>query len=141
MYFFILVSVMVRLDSATLERSIKRFIGVAEGICAITLNKNESIICQHAQEISHPFLAVRKCKTAITPAAINISLDDTILAWSPNLHLRLLQLWIESTDFRIIAFEKNIVSNLNGININNRKIKIFTNIITNHIFFINLLCI
>ncbi|OXU27590.1 hypothetical protein TSAR_008120 [Trichomalopsis sarcophagae] len=103
------LAIMVRLDSATLERSVKRFVGVAEGVCAITLNKNEPIVCQHAQALSHPFLAVRKCKTAITPTAINVSLDDTNLAWSPNLHLRLLQLWIESADFRAIAFQKKMV--------------------------------
>lgn len=105
---------MVRLDSASLERSAKRFVGVAEGVCAITLNKNEPTVCQHAQALSHPFLAVRKCKTAITPTAINVSLDDTNLAWSPNLHLRLLQLWIESADFRAIASERKIVTVING---------------------------
>ncbi|XP_014209605.1 protein KIAA0100 [Copidosoma floridanum] len=115
-FFFIAeneLAIMVRLDSATLERSIKRFVGVAEGICAITLNRNEPIICGHAQALSHPFLAVRKCKTAITPTAINISLDDTNLAWSPNLHLRLLQLWIESQDFRSILWDRKIVAAIN----------------------------
>ncbi|XP_011503485.1 PREDICTED: UPF0378 protein KIAA0100 [Ceratosolen solmsi marchali] len=105
------MAIMVRLDSATLEQSIKYFIGMVEGVCAITLNKNEPILYQHAQTLSHPFLSIRKCKTAISPVTINISLDNTALVWSPNLHLRLLQLWIESTDLRNIVFENKVVSN------------------------------
>lgn len=93
---------MMRLDTASLEYNIKRLVGVTEGVSAITLNKNEPIICQHAQALVHPFLAIRKCKGAITPEMINISLDGTNLAWSPNLHLRLLKLWLESTNFRSI---------------------------------------
>lgn len=99
---------MVRLDSATLERSAKRFVAVAEGVCAITLNKNEPIEFLVAQAVNHPFLAVRKCKTSISSTAVNVSLDNTNLAWSPNLHLRLLQLWVESADFRNIFTEKEI---------------------------------
>lgn len=97
-----LVSVMMRLDTANLEHNAKRLVVVTEGVSAITLNKNEPIVCQHAQALAHPFLAIRKCKSAITSEAINISLDGTSLAWSPNLHLRLLQLWLESADFRSI---------------------------------------
>lgn len=93
---------MMRLDTASLEYNIKRLVGVTEGVSAITLNKNEPIICQHAQALVHPFLAIRKCKGAITPEMINISLDGTNLAWSPNLHLRLLKLWLESINFRSI---------------------------------------
>lgn len=104
------VSIMVRLDSANLEHSVKRFVGVAEGVCAITLNKNDTIICEHAQAQNHPFLAVRKCKTSITSETISVSLDGTSVAWSPNLHLRLRQLWLESADFRSIVFKKSIVS-------------------------------
>lgn len=107
---------MVRLDSATLERSAKRFVAVAEGVCAITLNKNEPIECLLAQAVNHPFLAVRKCKTSITSTAVNVSLDNTNLAWSPNLHLRILQLWIESADFRDIFTEKEISSAIDGKN-------------------------
>ncbi|XP_076622390.1 bridge-like lipid transfer protein family member hobbit isoform X1 [Colletes latitarsis] len=96
------LSVMARLDTASLEHSAKRLVAVAEGVSAITLNKNEPIICQHAQALVHPFLAIRKCKGAVASETINISLDGTNLAWSPNLHLRLLQLWLESVDFRSI---------------------------------------
>ncbi|XP_012140233.2 bridge-like lipid transfer protein family member hobbit [Megachile rotundata] len=96
------LSVMVRLDTANVEHSAKRLVAVTEGVSAITLNKNEPIICQHAQALAHPFLAIRKCKGAVTSETINISLDGTSLAWSPNLHLRLLQLWLESADFRSI---------------------------------------
>ncbi|XP_076248425.1 bridge-like lipid transfer protein family member hobbit [Calliopsis andreniformis] len=96
------LSVMTRLDIASLEHNAKRLVAVAEGVSAITLNKNEPIICQHAQALVHPFLAIRKCKGAVTSEMINISLDGTNLAWSPNLHLRLLQLWLESADFRSI---------------------------------------
>lgn len=92
----------MRLDTASLEYNIKRLVGVTEGVSAITLNKNEPIVCQHAQALVHPFLAIRKCKGAITPEMINISLDGTNLAWSPNLHLRLLKLWLESANFRSI---------------------------------------
>ncbi|XP_043282717.1 protein KIAA0100 isoform X2 [Venturia canescens] len=94
------LSVMLRLDSATLEHSAKRFVGVSEGVCAITLNKNEPIMCEHAQSLKQPFLAVRRCKGAITSDVINVSLDGTNITWSPNLHLRLLHLWRESADFR-----------------------------------------
>ena len=123
---------MVRLDSATLERSVKRFVAVAEGVCAITLNKNEPIVCQHAQALSHPFLAVRKCKTGINPTAINVSLDETNLAWSPNLHLRLLQLWNESADFRDIAFEKETPDDAGKLSIPHTSLNF---ILCNHIFF------
>lgn len=91
---------MLRLDSATLEHSSKRFVGVAEGVCAITLNRNEPIMCEHAQSLKQPFLAVRRCKGAITSEVINVSLDGTSITWSPNLHLRLLHLWRESGEFR-----------------------------------------
>ncbi|XP_043472199.1 protein KIAA0100 isoform X1 [Leptopilina heterotoma] len=104
------LSIMLRLDSANLEHSVKRFVGVAEGVCAITLNKNDAINCEHAEQQSHQFFAVRKCKTAITTEAVNISLDGTNIAWSPNLHLRLRQLWLESADFRSIVFRKSIVT-------------------------------
>ncbi|KOX78506.1 hypothetical protein WN51_07913 [Melipona quadrifasciata] len=97
-----LVSIMMRLDIANLEHNTKRLVAVAEGVSAITLNKNEPIVCQHAQALVHPFLAIRKCKGAVTSEAVNITLDSTSLAWSPNLHLRLLQLWLESADFRSI---------------------------------------
>ncbi|OAD59560.1 hypothetical protein WN48_08668 [Eufriesea mexicana] len=96
------LSVMMRLDTANVEYNTKRLVAVTEGVSAITLNKNEPVICQHAQALTHPFLAIRKCKGAVTSETINISLDGTSLAWSPNLHLRLLQLWLESTDFRSI---------------------------------------
>ena len=105
---------MVRLDSANLEHSAKRFVGVAEGIYAITLNKNDPIICEHAQAQNQAqnqaFLAVRKCKAEITSESINVNLDGTNLAWSPNLHLRLRQLWLESANFRSIVSKKSIVS-------------------------------
>ncbi|XP_020279424.1 protein KIAA0100 [Pseudomyrmex gracilis] len=102
------LSIMMRLDIATLEQNAKRFVGVAEGVSAITLNKNEPIMCQHAQALTHPFLAIRKCKAAISSDVVNISLDGTNLEWSPNLHLRLLQFWMESEDFRsIITKELN----------------------------------
>ncbi|CAL1687541.1 unnamed protein product [Lasius platythorax] len=100
------LSIMTRLDIATLEQNAKRFVGVAEGISAITLNKNEPIMCQHAQALTHPFLAIRKCKAAINSDAVNISLEGTNLAWSPNLHLRLLQVWMESKDFRSIVMKE-----------------------------------
>lgn len=96
------LSVMMRLDTANLEHNAKRLVAVAEGVSAITLNKHEPIICQHAQALVHPFLAIRKCKGAVASEMVNISLDGTSLAWSPNLHLRLLQLWLESEDFRSI---------------------------------------
>ncbi|KAK9296336.1 hypothetical protein QLX08_009661 [Tetragonisca angustula] len=96
------LSIMMRLDIANLEHNTKRLVAVAEGVSAITLNKNEPIVCQHAQALVHPFLAIRKCKGAVTSEAINITLDGTSLAWSPNLHLRLLHLWLESADFRSI---------------------------------------
>lgn len=99
-----LVAVMVRLDSANLEYSVKRFVGVAEGVCAITLNKNDPVTCEFAQASMHPFLAIRKSKAAFTSNAINVNLDNASLAWSPNLHLRLLQLWKESSNFRHLAF-------------------------------------
>lgn len=100
---------MVRLDSANLEHSASRFVGVAEGVCAITLNKSDPIICEHAKAQNHPFLAARKCKAAITSESISVSLDGTNLAWSPNLHLRLRQLWLESANFRSIVSRKSIV--------------------------------
>ncbi|XP_034174708.2 bridge-like lipid transfer protein family member hobbit [Osmia lignaria lignaria] len=99
------LSIMVRLDTANVEHNTKRLVAVTEGVSAITLNKNEPIICQHAQALAHPFLAIRKCKGAVTSEMINISLDGTSFAWSPNLHLRLLQLWLESADFRSIIDE------------------------------------
>lgn len=108
---------MVRLDSAALERNSKHFVGVAEGVCAIPLNKNESIKCQHAHDrnsLKNPFLIIRRCKTAITDSSINVNLDHTNAAWSPNLHLRLLQLWLESADFRAIVTERKIVSVIDG---------------------------
>lgn len=105
---------MIRLDVATLEQSTKRFVGVAEGVSAITLNKNEPIMCQHAQALTHPFLAIRKCKAAICSDAVNVSLDGTNLAWSPNLHLRLLQFWMESEDFRSIVTREMNATRLEG---------------------------
>ncbi|CAG5089025.1 Similar to KIAA0100: Protein KIAA0100 (Homo sapiens) [Cotesia congregata] len=102
-FFFIAengLSVMTRLDSANIEKSNKRIVGVAEGLCAIPLNKNETIVYEHSQMLKHPFLSIRKCKGALTPKSISISLDSTSITWSPNLHLRLLQLWVESSDFR-----------------------------------------
>lgn len=101
---------MTRLDTASLEHNAKRLVAVAEGVSAITLNKNEPIICQHAQALVHPFLAIRKCKGAVTSETINVSLDGTNLAWSPNLHLRLLQLWLESADFRSIINRDTSIS-------------------------------
>lgn len=116
--FFVLclfpVSIMMRLDVATVEQNAKRFVGVAEGMSAITLNKNEPIMCQHAQALTHPFLAIRKCKAAINSDAVNISLDGTNLAWSPNLHLRLLQFWVESEDFRSIVRKEMSVTHIEG---------------------------
>ncbi|XP_076649590.1 bridge-like lipid transfer protein family member hobbit isoform X1 [Halictus rubicundus] len=109
------LSIMTRLDTASFEHNAKRLVAVAEGVSAITLNKNEPIICQHAQALVHPFLAVRKCKGAVTSEMINISLDGTNLAWSPNLHLRLLQLWLESADFRSILERNDAeVTKVNG---------------------------
>jgi len=113
-YVFVLVSIMMRLDVATVEQNAKRFVGVAEGMSAITLNKNEPIMCQHAQTLTHPFLAIRKCKAAINSDAVNISLDDTNLAWSPNLHLRLLQFWVESEDFRSIIRKEMSATRIEG---------------------------
>ncbi|XP_058805315.1 protein hobbit isoform X2 [Phymastichus coffea] len=113
------LAIMVRLDSTALERNAKHFVGVAEGVCAIPLNKNEPIKCQHVQDrnsLKNPFLVIRKCKTAITDSAINVNLDHTNAAWSPNLHLRLLQLWLESADFRAIVTERKIVSVIDGQN-------------------------
>ncbi|XP_015524843.1 protein KIAA0100 [Neodiprion lecontei] len=100
------LSVMVRMDSSSLEHNSDHFIAVAEGVCAITLDKDKPILCERAQALSSPFLALRKCKGAITNGSINLSLDGSSLAWSPNLHLRLLQLWHEAADFRMIAFTK-----------------------------------
>ncbi|XP_018367611.1 PREDICTED: protein KIAA0100 isoform X1 [Trachymyrmex cornetzi] len=108
------LSIMMRLDVATVEQNAKRFVGVAEGMSAITLNKNEPIMCQHAQALTHPFLAIRKCKAAINSDAVNISLDGTNLAWSPNLHLRLLQFWVESEDFRSIVRKEMSVTRIEG---------------------------
>jgi len=105
---------MMRLDVATVEQNAKRFVGVAEGMSAITLNKNEPIMCQHAQALTHPFLAIRKCKVAINSDAVNISLDGTNLAWSPNLHLRLLQFWVESEDFRSIVRKEMSATHIEG---------------------------
>lgn len=107
---------MTRLDIATLEQNTKRFVGVAEGMSAITLNKDEPIMCQHAQTLTHPFLAIRKCKAAINSDAINISLDGTNLVWSPNLHLRLLQVWMESKDFRSIVMKEISATRIEGNN-------------------------
>ncbi|XP_008551272.1 protein hobbit [Microplitis demolitor] len=104
-FFFIAeneLSVMVRLDSANIEQSNKRFVGVAEGLCAITLNKNEPIVYEHSQVLKHPFLSIRKFKGALTSNSVSVSFDNTSITWSPNLHLRLLQLWIESSQFRKI---------------------------------------
>ncbi|XP_018400358.1 PREDICTED: protein KIAA0100 [Cyphomyrmex costatus] len=109
------LSIMMRLDVATVEQNAKRFIGVAEGMSAITLNKNEPIMCQHAQALTHPFLAIRKCKAAISSDAVNISLDGTNLAWSPNLHLRLLQFWVESEDFRSIIKKEMSVTRIEEV--------------------------
>lgn len=97
---------MMRLDVATLEQNAKRFVSVTEGMSAITLNKYEPVMCQHAQTLTHPFLAIRKCKIAINSDSMNISLDGTNLSWSPNLHLRLLQFWVESEDFRSIIYRE-----------------------------------
>ncbi|XP_054012665.1 protein hobbit [Hylaeus anthracinus] len=109
------LSVMTRLDTANLEHNAKRLVAVAEGVSAITLNKNEPITCQHAQALVHPFLAIKKCKGAVSSETINISLDGTNLAWSPNLHLRLLQLWLESVDFRsIISRDTSSIDVQNG---------------------------
>jgi len=105
---------MMRLDVATVEQNAKRFVGVAEGMSAITLNKNEPIMCQHAQALTHPFLAIRKCKVAINSDVVNISLDGTNLAWSPNLHLRLLQFWVESEDFRSIVRKEMSATHIEG---------------------------
>ncbi|XP_018367612.1 PREDICTED: protein KIAA0100 isoform X2 [Trachymyrmex cornetzi] len=109
------LSIMMRLDVATVEQNAKRFVGVAEGMSAITLNKNEPIMCQHAQALTHPFLAIRKCKAAINSDAVNISLDGTNLAWSPNLHLRLLQFWVESEDFRSIVRKEMSVTRIEEV--------------------------
>ncbi|KAG5341355.1 K0100 protein, partial [Acromyrmex heyeri] len=109
------LSIMMRLDVATVEQNAKRFVGVAEGMSAITLNKNEPIMCQHAQTLTHPFLAIRKCKAAINSDAVNISLDGTNLAWSPNLHLRLLQFWVESEDFRSIVRKEMSVTRIEEV--------------------------
>jgi len=105
---------MIRLDVATLEQNAKRFVGVLEGVSAITLNKNEPIMCQHAQALTHSFLAIRKCKAAINSDAVNISLDGSNLAWSPNLHLRLLQFWMESEDFRFIIMKEINATRIKG---------------------------
>lgn len=107
---------MVRLDSSSLEYSSKHFVAVAEGVCAITLDKDEPILCEHAQALLSPFLALRKCKVAITSESISFSLDESNLAWSPNLHLRLLQLWREAADFRAIAFKKSSETSPTGEN-------------------------
>ncbi|XP_014224965.1 protein KIAA0100 isoform X1 [Trichogramma pretiosum] len=107
------LAIMLRLDEATVERNIKRFAGVAEGLCAITLNKNEPIICQHAKALTRPFFSVRKSKMSLTSSAIDVSFDDTNLAWSPNLHLRLLQLWEESANFRGTFGQREIVTSVN----------------------------
>ncbi|XP_034951381.1 protein KIAA0100 [Chelonus insularis] len=101
------LSVMMRLDSANIEHNQKRFVGVAEGICTITLNKNEPTICEHAKALKEPFLSIRKCKAAVTATSVNVSLDGSHLSWSPNLHLRLLQLWSESCNFRTLLQNKN----------------------------------
>lgn len=114
LYISVVVSIMMRLDVATVEQNIKRFVCVAEGMSAITLNKNEPIMCQHAQALTHPFLAIRKCKAAISSDAVNISLDGTNLAWSPNLHLRLLQFWMESEDFRSIVGKEMSATRIEG---------------------------
>ncbi|XP_015437113.1 PREDICTED: protein KIAA0100 [Dufourea novaeangliae] len=115
------LSIMMRLDAASFEHSAKRLVAVAEGVSAITLNKNEPIICQHAQALAHPFLAVRKCKGAVSSETVNISLDGTNLAWSPNLHLRLLQLWLESTDFRSIIGRGESPVSVEGEKVEERK--------------------
>ncbi|XP_015603116.1 protein KIAA0100 isoform X2 [Cephus cinctus] len=108
------LSIMVRLDSASMEHSKRRFVVVSDGLSAITLNKNEPIICKHAQALTHPFLAIRKCKCAIYLDAVNMSLDGMNLAWSPNLHLRLLQLWLESESIRSIIPKKSSGNAVDG---------------------------
>lgn len=118
---------MMRLDIATVEQSAKRFVGVAEGMSAITLNKNEPVMCQHAQALTHSFLAIRKCKAAINSDAVNISLDGTNLAWSPNLHLRLLQFWVESENFRSIISNEMSATRIEG---NEEKLTLRVNIIS-----------
>lgn len=100
---------MSRLDSANLEYSTEQFVGVAEGVCMITLNKNDLVPCQQSQSLKNPFVAMRKCKCAITRSKTNVSLDGTNFAWSPHLHLRLLQLWIESKEFRAMISKKSII--------------------------------
>lgn len=119
------VSIMMRLDIATLEQTTKRFVGMVEGMSAITLNKNEPIMCQHAQTLTHPFLAIQKCKTSINSDIVNISLDGTSLAWSPNLHLRLLQFWVESENFRTIITKEMSATRIEG----NNKVSIFYTLI------------
>ncbi|KAG7211126.1 hypothetical protein KM043_010452 [Ampulex compressa] len=109
------LSIMVRLDAASLERNAKRLVAVAEGVSAITLNKNEPIVCRHAQELARPFLAIRKCKGAVSSDTVHISLDGTNLTWSPNLHLRLLQLWLESEDFRSIVSKETFSEEAKGV--------------------------
>lgn len=103
---------MMRLDSATLESNPKRFVGVAEGVYAITLNKNDSIEYEQDQSTSQRFLAIRKCKAAVSSSAINVSLDGTNFSWSPNLHLRLFKLWNESADFRNIVNSNPKIANI-----------------------------
>uniref|UniRef100_A0A0C9R695 KIAA0100 protein n=1 Tax=Fopius arisanus TaxID=64838 RepID=A0A0C9R695_9HYME len=95
------LSVMVRLDFANIEHNVKeRFVGVAEGVSAITLNRNEPTVCEHAEHLKEPFLSIRKCKGAVTSEAINVSVNALSLVWSPNLHLRIMQLCRESSEFR-----------------------------------------
>lgn len=105
---------MGRIDLAMIKRTSEEFFASAEGVCAITLNKNEPIECSTAQAVNRPFLAVRKCRTSIKSTTISVNLENTNLAWSPNLHLRLLQLWVESADFRNIFSEKEAESVIDG---------------------------
>nr|XP_050857264.1 protein KIAA0100 isoform X1 [Vespula vulgaris] len=102
--------IMMRLDAASMENNVKRLVAVAEGVSAITLNKYEPVVCQHAQALTHPFLAIRKCKCAVSSDIINISLDGTSIAWSPNLHLRLLLFWMESKDFRSLISKETLTN-------------------------------
>ncbi|XP_066587198.1 protein hobbit isoform X2 [Prorops nasuta] len=120
------LSIMMRLDSATVERNNKRFVGMMEGVSAITLNKNEPIVCQHAQALTHSFLAIRKFKCAINSDIINISLDGSSLAWSPNLHLRLLQFWMESKNFRSIVSRETSQATINEVQQKKRVIDLLT---------------
>lgn len=101
---------MVRLDSIALENNVNQLEVVTFGVCATTMKKNDPILCLEAEAIEKSFLAIKKCSTLVTSSSINFSFNGTNLAWSPNLHLRLRQLWLESRDFRSIVFNDNIVN-------------------------------